>query len=532
MMVDVELPIHTSPIDGSSCSRGVQDLAGSAEHKLLDTKWFSSNNNFTCLYTFENDEIFGQNKGSSNTILNANSSFPLPEIFHEDCGSSHLDAVSIDFWNNQSCGMREFNFEDCYYWDFANSCSARNYGKQDTYFGDSYPQKQSVRMKAKSEFNIIDAPTPYSKHFKPENFSVSDGEWCSMGCTSRHLMDYIDHVDRTWFANKDTRDNLSLLRAGPVSPDVGTPKKNQKLSTHQMLSTGRELPWLLNQSRANPENYDSVFYEKRSDMNNDGLREARCGRGDSNSRFRSFYQTSVSKRYVSTCSDFLVGDVLTDQEPKLQVDSLHNLKGSIEYPGEYAPSFFMMEPITFELDSPACTFRNLFQYAKKGCGAENSLHTLGSHGTVTGNIVRDVGSDGDEGVDILPFDSSQFVLNTEVSGRCKSYSSGKEKSVDGSSSVNECSNCEEPKEKTPEVKDRTGSFNYSECAEEASSSVEMSTVSKGDQDSLDKNQDTQSSLRYQEGDEVTKDDSSSSSKEGMIATRQSHNVHQNGQGRD
>jgi len=73
--------------------------------------------------------------------------------------------------------------------------------------------------------------------------------------------------------------------------------------------------------------------------------------------------------------------------------------------------------------------------------------------------------------------------------------------VDGSSSVNECSNCEEPKEKTPEVKDRTGSFNYSECAEEASSSVEMSTVSKGDQDSLDKNQDTQSSLRYQEGDE-------------------------------
>ncbi|KAG5610184.1 hypothetical protein H5410_021465 [Solanum commersonii] len=222
-----------------------------------------------------------------------------------------------------------------------------------------------------------------------------------------------------------------------------------------------KLPWLPNQSRANPENYNSVFYEKRSDMNNDGLREARCGPGDSNSRFRSFYQTSVSKRYASTCSDFLVGDVLTDQEPKLQVDSLHNLKGSIEYP-------------------------------------------------VTGNIVRDVGSDGDEGVDILPFDSSQFVPNTEVSGRCKSYSSGKEKSVDGSSFVNECSNCEEQKEKTPEVKDRTGSFNYSECAEEASSSVEMSTVSKGDQD-------------------ITKDDSRSSSKEGMIVTRQSHNVHQNGQ---
>lgn len=290
-----------------------------------------------------------------------------------------------------------------------------------------------------------------------------------------------------------------------------------------------KLPWLPNQSRAKPENYNSAFYEKRSDMNNDGLREARCGPGESNSRFKSFYQTSVSKRYVSTCSDFLVGDVLTDKEPKLQVDSLHNLEGSIEYPGEYAPSCFMMEPITFELDSPACTFRNLFQDAKKGCGAENSLHTLGSHGTVTGNIIRDVGSDGDKGVDILPFDSSQFDHNTEVSGRCKSFSSGKEKSMDGSSSVNECSNCDEPKEKTPEVKDRAGSFHYSECAEEATSSVEMSTVSKGDQDSLDKNQDTQSSLRYQAGDEVTKDDSRSSSKEGMITTRQSHNVHQNGQ---
>ncbi|KAL3327982.1 hypothetical protein AABB24_035574, partial [Solanum stoloniferum] len=211
MMVDVELPFHTSPFDGSSCSRGVQDLPGSAEHKLLDTKWLSSNNNFTYLYTFEDDEIFGKNKENSNTILNANSSFPLPESFHEDCGSCHLDAVSTDFWNSQSCGMREFNFEDCYYQDFANSCSARNYGKQDTYFDDSYHQKQRVRMKAKSESNIIDSPTPYSKHFKPENFSVSDGEWCSMGCTSPHLMDYTDHVDRTWFANEDARDNLSLL---------------------------------------------------------------------------------------------------------------------------------------------------------------------------------------------------------------------------------------------------------------------------------------------------------------------------------
>ncbi|KAK4731151.1 hypothetical protein R3W88_024139 [Solanum pinnatisectum] len=296
-----------------------------------------------------------------------------------------------------------------------------------------------------------------------------------------------------------------------------------------------KLPWLPNQSRAKPENYSSVFYEKRSDMNNDELRAARCGPGESNSRFRSFYQASVSKRYASTCSDFLVGDVLTDQEPKLQVDSLQNLKGSIEYPGEYAPSCFMMEPMTFELDSPGCTFRNLFQDAKKGCGTEDSLHTLGSHGTLTGHIVRDVGklpdflSNGDKGVDVLPFDSSQFVPNTEVSGRCKGFSSGKEKSVDGSSSVNECSNCEEPKEKTPEVKDRTGSFNYSECAEEASSSVEMSTVSKGDQDSLDKNQDTQSSLRFQAEDEVTKDDSRSSSKEGMITTRQSDSIHQNGQ---
>lgn len=69
-MVDAELPFHTSPLDGSSCSRGVQDLLGCAEHKLLDTKWLSSNNNFTYLDTFENDEIFGKNKESSNTILN------------------------------------------------------------------------------------------------------------------------------------------------------------------------------------------------------------------------------------------------------------------------------------------------------------------------------------------------------------------------------------------------------------------------------------------------------------------------------
>lgn len=68
-MVDVELPFHTSSLDGSSCSRGVQDLLGSAEHKLLDTKWFS-NNDFTYLYTFENDEIFDKNKESSNTVLN------------------------------------------------------------------------------------------------------------------------------------------------------------------------------------------------------------------------------------------------------------------------------------------------------------------------------------------------------------------------------------------------------------------------------------------------------------------------------
>lgn len=60
-----------------------------------------------------------------------------------------------------------------------------------------------------------DSPTPYSKHFKPEiirDFSVSDGEWFSMGCTNPHFMDYIDHAEGTWFANEDARDNLSLLR--------------------------------------------------------------------------------------------------------------------------------------------------------------------------------------------------------------------------------------------------------------------------------------------------------------------------------
>lgn len=372
-------------------------------------------------------------------------------------------------------------------------------------------------MKAKSEFNIIDSPTPYSKHFKPENFSVSDGEWSSMGYTNPHLMDYIDHVDRTWFANEDARDNLSLLSEESSTAVVGDLDTQQKMNSNNkrrneevsdgsketkyceklfarernckrndiQLGKSTNLSWLPNQSRAKPEHYNPVFYEKSSDMKNDGLREARCGPGESNSCFRSFYQTSVSNRYVSTCSDFLIGDVLTDQEPKLQADSLQNLKGSIKYPGEYAPSCFMMESTNFELDSPRCTFRNLFQDAKKGCETEDSLHPLGSHGTVTGNILRDVGklpdflSDGDKGVDILPFDSSRCVPNTEVSGRCNGFSSGKEKSVDGSSSVNKCCNCEEPKEKTPEVKDRTRSFNYSEHAEEASSG-EISTVSKGE----------------------------------------------------
>lgn len=276
-------------------------------------------------------------------------------------------------------------------------------------------------------------------------------------------------------------------------------KKND-IQQGKEMDEPTKLPWLLNQSRAKPEHYSPIFY--RSEMNNDGLREARCGPGESNSRFRSFYQTLESKRYVSACSDFSVGDVPTDREPKLHVDSLQNLKGSIKYPGEYAPSCFMLEPMTFELDSPGCTFRNLFQDAKKGCRTEDSLHTHGSHGTVTGNFVRDVGkipdfsSDGDEGIDILPFDSSQFLPTAEVSGRCKGFSSGKEKSVDGSNSFNKCSNYEEQKEKTPEV-DRTRSFNYSERSEEASSSIEISTVLKGDQDSSDKNQGTQSSLRYQ-----------------------------------
>ncbi|KAM3325838.1 hypothetical protein P3S67_000963 [Capsicum chacoense] len=449
MMVDVELPFRTSPLDGSSCSRGIPDLPGSAEHKLPDTKWFSSNNNFSYLHAFENDEIFGKSKESSNTI-----------------------------WN--------------------------------------------------------DSPTNYSKHFKPENFSVSDGEWYSMGCASPHLMDYIDHADMTCFANEDARDNLSLLSEESSTAVVGDLDTQQKMNSNNKrrsqedvsdgskekkfcemlfskernckrsdIQLGKEMdeptksPWPLNQSRAEPEHGNPVFYEKRSDMNNDQPREARYSPGESNSRFRSFYQTSGSKRYVSTCSDFSVGDVLTDREPKLQVDTLQNFKGSNKYPGEYAPSSFMLEPTTFALDSPGCTFRNLFQDAKKACGTEDSLHSLGSHDTVTGNFARDVGkipyfpSDGDKGVDILPFDSSQFVPITEVSGRCKGFSSGKEKSVDVSSSVNRCSNCEEPKEKTPEVKDRTRLFNYSECAEEASLSIEISTVSKGDQDSSDKNQDTQ-----------------------------------------
>ncbi|KAK4374959.1 hypothetical protein RND71_005636 [Anisodus tanguticus] len=564
MMVDVELPFCTSPLDVSSCSRGIPDLPSSSEHKLQDTNWVSSNNNFNDLYTFENDEIFGKSKESSYTIWNdsANSSFPLPESFHEDCSSPlksylyHFDAGSTDFSNNQSCGMQEFNFEDGYYQGSASSCSARNYGKQGTCFDDSYHQKQRARKTAKSKFNIIDSPTPYSKHFKPVNFrdfSVSDGEWCYVGCTNPHLMDYIDLSDRTWFANEDARDNLSLLRllfevlsvyceesSTAVVGDIDTQQRmnsNNKRRGQDVSDGSKEtkfceklfakernckrndtqqgkemdestkLPWPPNQSSAKPEHHHPVFYEMRSDMNNDGLREARCGPGESNSRFRSFYQTSGSKRHVSTCSDFSIGDVLTDREPKLQVDSLRNFKGSIKYPGEYAPSCFMFEPMTFELDSPRCTFKNLFQDAKKERGTEDSLHILGSQGTVTGNIVRDLGkipdfpSDGHKVVDVLPFDSCQFVPNIEVSGRCKGLSSGKEKSVDGSSSVNKCSNCEEPKEKTPEVEDRRRSFNYSERAEETSSSIEISTLSKGDQDSSDNNQDTQSSLRCQAGDE-------------------------------
>ncbi|KAJ8559265.1 hypothetical protein K7X08_000033 [Anisodus acutangulus] len=573
MMVDVELPFCTSPLDRSSCSRGIPDLPSSSEHKLQDTNWVSSNNNFNDLYTFENDEIFGKSKESSFTIWNdsANSSFPLPESFHEDCSSPlksylyHFDAGSTDFSNNQSCGMQEFNFEDGYYQGSASSCSARNYGKQGTCFDDSYHQKQRARKTAKSKFNIIDSPTPYSKHFKPVNFrdfSVSDGEWCYVGCTNPHLMDYIDLSDRTWFANEDARDNLSLLSEESSTAVVGDIDTQQRMNSNnkrrgQDVSDGSKetkfceklfakernckrndtqqgkemdeptkLPWPPNQSSAKPEHHHPVFYEMRSDMNNDGLREARCGPGESNSRFRSFYQTSGSKRHVSTCSDFSIGDVLTDREPKLQVDSLRNFKGSIKYPGEYAPSCFMFEPMTFELDSPRCTFKNLFQDAKKERGTEDSLHILGSQGTVTGNIVRDLGkipdfpSDGHKVVDILPFDSCQFVPNIEVSGRCKGLSSGKEKSVDGSSSVNKCSNCEEPKEKTPEVEDRRRSFNYSERAEETSSSIEISTLSKGDQDSSDNNQDTQSSLRCQAGDEVTKVESRSSSKEGRVTTRQ------------
>ncbi|CAN4095078.1 unnamed protein product [Withania somnifera] len=576
MMVDVELPFLTSPLDGSFSSRGIPDIPGSTEHKLQNSKWFSSNNSSTQLYTSANDEIFGKSKQSSNTIWSANTSFPLPKSFHEDCGSlpksdlHHLDVGSTDFWSSQSCGMREFNFEACYYRDSANSCSARNYGKQGAYFDDSYHQKQRVRMRAKSEFNIIDSPTPYSEHFKPENFSVSDGEWCSMRCTNPHLMDYIDHADWTWFANEDTRDSLSLLSEESSTAVVGDLGAQQKMNSNNKrriqdvsdrsketkfceklfakernckksdIQLGKEvdeptqLAWLLNQPRKEPKHDSPVFYEKRSDMNNDGLREARCGPGESNSRFRSFYQTSGSKRYVSTCADYSVGDVPTDRKPKLHVDSLQNLKGSIKYPGEYAPSCFMLKPMTSELDSPRCTFRKLFQDAKKGCCTEDSLHTLDSHGTVAGNFVRDVGkipdfpSDGDKCIDILPSDSIQFLPTAEVSDRCKGLLSGKEKSVDGSNSFNKCSNYEEPKEKPPEV-DMTRPFNYSKYAEEASSSIEISSVLKGDRDSSDKNQDIQSSLRYEAGDEVTKADIRSSSKEGMVTTRQSHNVQHNRQ---
>nr|XP_016497726.1 PREDICTED: uncharacterized protein LOC107816516 isoform X1 [Nicotiana tabacum] len=537
MMVDVELPFCTSPLNRSSCSRGTADLRGSTEQELLDTKWFSSSdNNFTGLYTFENEEIFGKSKESSNTIWNANSSFPLPESFHEDCGSPrrsylyHFDASSTDFWNNQSCGMQEFNFEDCYYGGSSNSFSARNYRKQGSYADDLYHQKQRISMRAKSEFNIIDSPTPYSKHFKPEiirDFSVSDGEWFSMGCTNPHFMDYIDHAEGTRFANEDARDNSSLLSEESSSSTavVGDLDRQQKMNSNnkrrsqdisdwsketklceKLFAKGRncnrndiqqgkemdeptKLSWPPNQSSAKAAHYHPAFYEKRSGLNNDGLREARHDPGEPNSRSRSFFQTSGSKKHVSTC--------------------------------EYASSCFMSEPMIFELGSPRCAYQNLFQDPKKGCGSEDSLHVLGSRGTVTGNVVRDVGmrpdflSGGDKGVDMQAFDSRQVDPKTEVSGRCKGLSSGKEKSLDVSGSVNKCSDCEEPKEKTPEA-DRTRLFNYSERAEETSSSVEISTVLKGDkdgsdknQDSSNKNQDTQSALRCQAGDGVTEADSRS-----------------------
>ncbi|XP_070006508.1 uncharacterized protein [Nicotiana sylvestris] len=580
MMVDVELPFCTSPLNRSSCSRGAADLRGSAEQELLDTKWFSpSDNNFTDLYTFENEEIFGKSKESSNRIWNANSSFPLPESFHEDCGSPrrsylyHFDASSTDFWNNQSCGLQEFNFEDCYYGGSSNSFSARNYRKQGSYADDLYHQKQRISTRAKSKFNIIDSPTPYSKHFKPEiirDFSVSDGEWFSMGCTNPHFMDYIDHAEGTWFANEDARDNLSLLSEESSSSTavVGDLDKQQKMNSNnkrrsqdisdwsketqlceKLFAKGRncnrndiqqgkemdeptKLSWPLNQPSAKAADYHPAFYEKRSDLNNYGLREARRDPGEPNSRSRYFFQTSGSKKHVCTCSDLSIGDALSDQEPKLHIDQ-PNLKGSIKYPGEYASSCFMSEPMIFELDSPRCAYQNLFQDPKKGCGSEDSLHVLGSRGTVTGNVVRDVGkrpdflSGGDKGVDMQVFDGRQVDPKTEVSGRCKGLSSGKEKSLDGSGSVNKCSDCGEPKEKTPEV-DRTRLFNYSERAEETSSSVEISTVLKGDQDSSDKNQDTQSALRCQAGDGATEADSKSPVTEAG-SQLQSPSVHQNGQ---
>ncbi|XP_019262337.1 PREDICTED: uncharacterized protein LOC109240160 isoform X3 [Nicotiana attenuata] len=580
MMVDVELPFCTSPLNRSSCSRGTADLRGSTEQELLDTKWFSSSdNNFTDLYTFENEEIFGKSKESSNTIWNDSS-------FHEDCGSPrrsylyHFDASSSDFWNNQSCGMQEFNFEDCYYGSSSNSFSARNYRKQGSYADDLYHQKQRIRTRAKSEFNIIDSPTPYSKHCKPEiirDFSVSNGEWFSMGCTNPHFMDYIDHAEGTRFANEDARDNSSLLSEESSSSTavVGGLDRQQKMNSNnkrrsqdisdwsketklceKLFAKGKncnrndiqqgkdmdeptELSWPLNQSSAKAAHYHPAFYEKRSDLNNDGLREARIDPGEPNSRSRSFFQTSRSKKHVSTCSDLSIGDALSDQEPKLHTDQ-PNLKGSIKYPGEYASSCFMSEPMIFELDSPRCAYQNLFQDPKKGCGSEDSLHVLGSRGTVTGSVVRDVGTrpdflrGGDKGVDMQAFDSRQVDPKTEVSGRCKGLSSGKEKSLDGSGSVNKCSVCEEPKEKTPEV-DRTRLFNYSERAEETSSSVEISTVLKGNQDSSDKNQDssnknhdTQSALRFQAGDGVTEADSRSPVTE-ADRQLQSPSVPQNGQ---
>nr|XP_009609426.1 uncharacterized protein LOC104103238 isoform X2 [Nicotiana tomentosiformis] len=88
----------------------------------------------------------------------------------------------------------------------------------------------------------------------------------------------------------------------------------------------------LNQPSAKAADYHPAFYEKRLDLNNDGLREARRDPGEPNSRSRYFFQTSGSKRHVCTCSDLSIGDALGDQEPKLHIDQ-PNLKGSIKYPG-------------------------------------------------------------------------------------------------------------------------------------------------------------------------------------------------------